>query len=88
MYKIEFAHFPNEGGSGKFQENGNTLKYVGHTTCVILKGEELISTGKAFCGEKDKYNKEKGRKVALSRAIKNLDRDTRTTIWNEYFCRK
>lgn len=41
--------------------------------------------GEAFCHPTDQFRRSTGRKVALARALKSLDRATRTQIWNAYF---
>lgn len=52
---------------------------------------QLISAGIAHCGifSKDSFNKEKGRKLALARALKmaGLTRDERLRVWEAYFSR-
>ena len=55
------------------------------TTCIIFNeaGEE-VSSGTANVHPKDNFCKEKGRKIALSRAIKSWDKTYREQVWNEY----
>ena len=65
-----------------------------HTTVCILDqmkdGESLdkIHKGTAYCSLKDRYNKEVGRKVSLTRALQQWDRKERAKIWKAYFARK
>lgn len=47
---------------------------------VILKLE-----GEAYCHPTDQFNKAKGRKLALARAIKDFHRTKREQIWKAYF---
>ena len=59
------------------------------TNCDITeKGtRKVLYSGFALCSHKDHFCKEKGRKVALARAIKCMPRETRKQIWVEYFNR-
>ena len=41
--------------------------------------------GTAHCAPNDMFDKSRGRKIALGRAISQLPRGTRTEIWNSYF---
>lgn len=43
--------------------------------------------GEAVCSLSDQFEKEKGRKVALARAIKPLPREVRACIWAGYLYR-
>ena len=55
------------------------------TTCIIFNeaGEE-VSSGTANVHPKDNFCKEKGRRIALSRAIASWDKYYREQVWNEY----
>lgn len=45
-------------------------------------------TGRAFCSPRDNFDYTFGRKLAFSRAVEMLgDRDTRKTLWREFFKR-
>lgn len=62
-------------------------KYTGKiTTCIILKEQDLVSVSNTVCGDSDTYNKEIGRKIALTRAIRNanLPKELRTKFWETY----
>lgn len=54
-----------------------------------LKREVFIAMGTAKCSKLDNFEKEKGRKTALARAMKNarLHKDVRVKIWSGYFNR-
>lgn len=58
------------------------------TYCSILVNN-VEFTGLAACADGDTFNKEIGRKVALTRALKEakLNKSTRTEVWNMYFNR-
>lgn len=55
------------------------------TTCIIFNeaGEE-VSSGTANVHPKDNFCKEKGRQIALARAMATWDKPYRTQVWNEY----
>lgn len=55
------------------------------TICVIFnEAGDAISSGTTNVHPKDNFCKEKGRKIALSRAIKSWDKAYREQVWNEY----
>lgn len=52
-----------------------------------LKPEGVIF-GSAWCSHQDQFSKEKGRKVALARALSHEpDRTWRGEVWDQYFAR-
>lgn len=59
------------------------------THCSLLTNGKLIA-GVGLCGEYDHFNKDKGRKLALVRALQNakLDRKIRTEVWKRYHARR
>ena len=64
------------------------------TVCTIYecsdqdpkKFKELVRAH-AACSLKDRFNKEKGRKVSMARALTPWDRSFRTVVWKAYFAR-
>lgn len=83
-FRIGFFH--EIGGSGY---DGAPIH--GYTSCTVKIGEKerpRVLSGEAFCSVKDTFCKEKGRKISLSRAIKNLPRWQRREVWWAYFDRK
>lgn len=57
------------------------------TECAIC-GEDPdkpLALGRAICAKGDNFCKNTGRKIALSRAIKDYDKPTRKKIWDAYF---
>ena len=55
------------------------------TTCIIFNEEGVeVSSGVANVHPKDNFNKEKGRQIALARAISKWDKSYRTQVWDEY----
>jgi len=70
----------------------NRLAQMRRTECEIIKlvpeeGSVVIGHGEALCHPLDQFVKEYGRKTALSRAMKDLDREFRAKVWNAYFKR-
>ncbi len=68
---------------------------LGTTICKIvddsIMGKPfLVSSGEASCSFRDKFSKEVGRKVSLTRAIEslNLPKQERRIIWETYHSRK
>jgi hypothetical protein len=60
------------------------------TTCVIKQHEdEILGFGYAKKHPTDAFDKEKGRKLSLARALKNalLNKEEREIVWVEYFAR-
>jgi len=81
--------FYHEQDPGWFVSSDRPIK--GFTRCTVKIGTkedpqgELI--GESYCSTLDVFNKEKGRKIALSRAIEALPREKRRVIWEAYFGR-
>ncbi len=48
----------------------------------------VLTGGRAWCHEKDNFCKETGRKLALTRAIKDLPKEQRKLVWGAYLNRK
>lgn len=46
-----------------------------------------LGTGYAICHENDRFEKERGRKLALARALKGKNKAFRTQVWEAYFAR-
>lgn len=62
----------------------------GSTECHIerlnTQGDwNLISFGMARCSKEDMFHKPTGRKISLTRAVENMDKEIRTAIWESYF---
>ena len=58
----------------------------GGETHVIIEGPNFQLTANSKCVEGDMFWKDKGRKIALKKALtkSTLDVDTKRAIWNEY----
>lgn len=68
-YVVEFQHDVKRG-----------------TRCVIKdpRTKEVIKTGWARKHTHDKFCKAIGRKIAMTRAIKDFHRSIRTDMWNDF----
>ena len=57
------------------------------THCDVLDGDgDCIGSGLASCSPRDQFNKNTGRKIALSRALDEIfTRDERQLFWDAYF---
>lgn len=94
-YRIVFRHRPDCLGAVPGSEmNKRVRMYSGKTICVIEDGtlgvDTVHGTGIAFCSEKDNYEKERGRKIALTRALRDMgaNKGLRTKVWESYLERK
>ena len=77
----------NQGGvtlKVKWHYNNETVK---DTKCVIYTfdektgKEEQKSVGVAFCAWNDQFEKNKGRKISLQRALQAFKREERKIFW-------
>jgi hypothetical protein len=59
------------------------------TICTIFDDEAIYSQGIAVCNPRDRFDKGKGRRMALARALlsgqNDFSRKERTAIWRVYF---
>ena len=69
--------------SFNFQHN-TTGKERGTVCRVFNEAGNQIAYGVSNVHPKDNFCKEKGRKIALSRAIKSWDKVYREQVWSEY----
>lgn len=78
MGKIKFSydHYP-------VLNEKDELKFSKSTICTI-EYKDMLLRGEAICSLRDIFSKRKGRKIALARAIENLNRKERTGIWESY----
>jgi len=59
-------------------------KFSHITECEVIIGDEVVY-GTSYCMRTDQFQKSVGRKLALTRALENLDKETRAKIWTAYF---
>jgi hypothetical protein len=86
-YRVYFHHFPSETGKVPYpytQEVNSDLEYKGRTECVILKDEEEVSLGEAYCSLHDNFSRFAGRYISFTRAVWGLDKEVRSLLWEEY----
>ena len=69
--------------SFKFQHHTSGIERG--TVCrVFNEVGDQVTYGVSNVHPQDNFCKEKGRKIALSRAIKTWEKDYRTQVWEEY----
>ena len=69
--------------SFKFQHHTSGIERG--TVCRIYNEDgNQVTYGVSNVHPQDNYCKEKGRKIALCRAIKTWEKDYRTQVWEEY----
>lgn len=101
--RIEFSHFTdNRYRKGEtvaqLREAYKYSKYEADTILTFLKVRTearirredgaIIALGSAQRSLKDQFNKETGRKIALTRALASLPKEDRRLAWEAYFGRK
>ena len=66
--------------------NGSTIGSL----CQIIEGEKIVEQGEARCSLKDQFCRAIGRKIALTRAIRQLypgekNKKSRADFWSAYW---
>jgi len=92
MYEITWKHKREGEMQGQCRDEMHFVAFPkgGLTICMItaIQGEEkrIIGKGEAVCSFQDCYCKNTGRKISLSRALKQdvFNKAIRTKIWTEY----
>lgn len=86
VYSFKFYHKNDQPTSGsKLSLKVEPAPLERATTCIIFNEDGVeVNSGTANVHPKDNFNKEKGRQIALGRAISNMDKEYRTQIWEEY----
>jgi len=78
-------------------EGGNTMNSNIVTDCIISvktgsgeKDWEVLNMGRSKCHEEDRFEKDRGRKISLKRAMDNpmFHKEDRKIIWESYINRK
>ena len=85
-YSFKFFHKNDQPVStSKLSKKVEQTPIEKATTCIIFNEEGVrVSSGVANVHPKDNFNKEKGRKISLARAIKTWDKEYRSQVWEEY----
>lgn len=75
-YKVTFRH----------RQYHPSVWCHGVTECFMYKNttDKRVGWGIAICSRQDNFNKSIGRKIALARALKSFDKETRTRFWSKY----
>lgn len=85
-YRIYWQHTPPSRKTIKISRQYATE--LGFTVCYIDKEGHMEAQAKAICSEKDLFNKEKGRKVSLARALQQLKhkltKEQRAEVWDMF----
>ena len=82
-YSFKFQH--NTGNSkGKLEKEEDSQVERGTVCRVFNEVGDQVTYGVSNVHPQDNFCKEKGRKIALSRAISKWDKSYRTQVWNEY----
>jgi len=85
-YKVKFYHVRFNKPTLVPEIAGTAHSIQAITSCVMLKDDKEYM-GMAFCSAEDNFSKNIGRKIALSRALKEAGfaRKIKEQFWNEYF---
>lgn len=82
-YSFKFQH--NTGNSkGKLEKEEDSQVERGTVCRVFNEVGDQVTYGVSNVHPQDNFCKEKGRKIALSRAISKWDKSYRTQVWNKY----
>ena len=79
-YHVRFSH-----GTEAIVGNNKPIYTRQYTTASVSFPDSNQVTATAYCNPSDQFNKAKGRKLALARAIESLPRAERGQIWAAYF---
>lgn len=86
---IYFKHDTEDSGiiiNDEDSRRASSKSYTGTTRCFFQRGDDVILESVAYCSESDKFNKSVGRKVSLTKALKQFsDKDFRKEVWKSYF---
>ena len=101
--KAHRAYFIHEYEDGVVQDRAGVerrVRYPFATQCIIKEGQPVkvpetdttvpVGFGRAVCHPNDRFDKEKGRKVALAYALDDMgvkSKAQRFTVWQAYFAR-
>ena len=87
-YKVSFYHERFSSPVGFLLASG-MRPIIARTVCRIWYRDDWGggTPGEAWCSAEDQFNKETGRKIALTRALKNagFDKPARSLFWEAYF---
>lgn len=76
----------NFGYTFRFRYSGDLCTWAGVSYCSQLSPiPRLFASATAVLHSKDRFEKAKGRVVAITKAIRHLPRETRAKIWADYW---
>jgi hypothetical protein len=79
--EIRFEH--RQHGATRLQNSEETISRPMSIATLLVNGN-IKYFAQSICHPDDNFSKRRGRKIALKRAIKYLDKSTRTAIWKAY----
>jgi len=62
----------------------STLHKTRATTCYIKNGDRLVVEASSVCAPEDNFSKETGRKLSLTRALRDFRKSFRKAAWEKY----
>lgn len=95
-FKVYWEHMPpDERLSLVFEDTGEEYPFRGKSTCTIDKliydeSEEIVvrvetmSVGESRVHQNDTFDRKKGMKESLKKALVNAPKEVRTKFWNEF----
>ena len=89
-YTLGFAHVRLGEPQIYKRRSGRTTLVQAITRCVVRdigNGGTPVAEGVARCSATDRFNKERGRKIALERALLGFERGIRARFWETYLRR-
>lgn len=90
-WRVSFNHrlFLDSAGKPQPQKNPMTNRKLarGYTQAIVY-GPQFVGEGLSFCSMDDQFNKQRGRKEALARALFRLDKATRRAVWDAYHAKR
>lgn len=83
-YEVVFRYYDVDNNGPYNFDNALFNRVV---DCEIYEDGELVALGTAQCSKQDQFVKAVGRKIALTRALKDgmFNKEYRTLIWNKYW---
>lgn len=75
-----------------FNFTGGRYGANGRTGCILTTYEDgydkyipIKTTGYSYCHELDEFDPVRGMKIALTRAVRGLDREKRIAVWGAFW---
>jgi len=78
--RVDFVHVRFHKDEDSESNNHHAITY-----CLVQNGDGSLRNGIALCSVRDNFDRAIGRKLSLTRALRGLDKPTRTSVWNKYF---